>query len=246
MGPVTIAILATLLPTSLLILGLVYLSIYLHIKSRSLRKECKGLQAQLTTATEDQLALKRHKSEPYDFFPSKLSDESNIQWSHNVPRLTAGLMPNTLEVDHHYLEFHEPRAESWIGHMLEALGYQDASPTVILGLLRGKEAILSMPAHIVTSIALARTSIDSDPESTLLPFSPELQKDLQTFFKAMEGLKFSPEFSSFLAKMPPLLASQHGGVNEERVEKSSISSIRSWSCSKIQQRSTERLGDVGD
>jgi hypothetical protein len=85
--------------------------------------------------------------------------------------------------------FDKPGDESWAGQILEDLGYQGALPAVILQLLQKTSTGKATVVHITVSIGLAKISFESEPESTMLPFSREVQRDLRTCFNALEGIQ---------------------------------------------------------
>ncbi|RDL35945.1 uncharacterized protein BP5553_06557 [Venustampulla echinocandica] len=237
MRPVAVAVLAALLPTCLLIAGLACLSIYLYFKFRAFGADNTQLRAQLAPPPQPeeppltdearanlrQLAMPRPEPE-LKSIPAPgwtpiyvLSDASSPDWKSDMTSVFHGLSAWDIEWPH--IVLNEPGGDDKFGQYLEALGYQGgASTAALLKLLRNKNTRFQAAQHIAISIGLAKTSIDSDPESTLLPFSPAVQRDLKDFLEGIKGKKFSPEFSRTLANIPSQIALEHGRINIEKME----------------------------
>lgn len=154
----------------------------------------KELQEQ-QLATTDELP-KAEEQEPWSPAPyvikeeSHLSDVSNPDWDIDT-HATMYFLPN-IHVWHNYefnLVFNSPESEPAIKKILEAIGFQGMTPAVIRKYFQSRETRCGIGRHIATSTMLARTSLSNKPEMSLLPFSPEIQKDLRNFFTALEGIK---------------------------------------------------------
>lgn len=197
MRPVAVAILATLLPSCFLVISLICLSIILSTKLRVLRAEYRELQAQKLATTDE--PPKAEEREPWSPAPyvikeeSHLSDISNPDWDIDTHATMAFLANFYVWHNHEFnLVFNSPECEPAIEKVLEAIGFQGMTPAVIRKYLQSRETRCGIGRHITTSAMLARTSLNSKPEMSLLPFSPEIQKDLQNFFTALEGIKCKP------------------------------------------------------
>lgn len=202
MKPVAIAIMAAVLPTGLMIVGLVCLVIYLYSKLRALRLENKRLLEQLhlrplietAPLTEEQTApeekartisrAEESSKEPH------LSDAADPDWKRDIYSILHNLESwgghtNLTTI------LGEPEDDHKFKETLKALQYKgDVSPDALVKLLRLSSYARSVAVeYIVVSIGFGRTSIDSDPESTLLPFSSDVQMDLKRFFNTIKGIK---------------------------------------------------------
>ena len=197
MVPVTTTLLATLLPICFLIFGLSILSIYLFLKLRaSGAKEGLELRAQPTTPKQ----LPEPELEPAKLkgaFPqpeplSSFSDASNPDWENDFRHVFENLSAWPL-----YSEFNEmftsSRDQIRAKRILDEVGYEGVPVPIVLEWLRLGSTRFQAVRHILTSIALARTSFKSEsrPTSTLLPFSSEVYQDLRNCFRALEGVNVS-------------------------------------------------------
>lgn len=200
MKPVAVAILATLLPSCLLIIGLAFLSVHLSVKLRALRVENEELRvaspaiAEAPTTPKAPPPAPAVKQEPEWLSREtstlyRLSDASNPKWRQDIYDIFCTLTATTMW-QHDTLEVYtHPDAEARIAQILEALGYQGHSPTFVLLLLRDRKTRFKIAEHITMSVLLAKTALQSEPESTLFPFSPEIHRDLWVFFQTLEGIK---------------------------------------------------------
>ena len=200
MGPVATVLLATLLPTLLLIVALSFLSIHLYVKLKASRAKHQAQPTKDTTAPEptqdpvqdsakDPLAAFRYPNPIPPRMPlTSLSDVSNINWAADFYHLSSCITDWPLMKEENDLPT-ESRLEVLVESGLKALGYQGAPFPVILKLLRNGRSRYAAVEHITLTVALARTSLGSELGSTLLPFPLEVCQDLCSTYKALEGVK---------------------------------------------------------
>jgi hypothetical protein len=194
MSPVATALLAALLPTFLLIFGLSSFSVYLYLKLRASRMT-RDLELRPNPATTEQQSSE--PAEPAEsalpeLVPRSFSDTSNPDWKHDVHHAFMGLEFWLMDTKYTDVLYTNPGDEVRAKEILDAVGYKGLPTAVLLGWLRQKHTRYHALVHIVTYVALANTSLESDPTSTLFPFSPELHTDLSNCFKALEGVKREP------------------------------------------------------
>jgi hypothetical protein len=77
------------------------------------------------------------------------------------------------------------------GEILEALGYHSVLAPSIMSLIqdtryRNRERIFE---HLLFEIIFQRTSLNSSPEETFLPFTPAQQQQLVVYFQELEKTK---------------------------------------------------------
>jgi len=183
MGPVATALLVTLLPTCLLILGLALLSIHLHLKLRAAHVEA-GLQLH-TLPTTAKIPLPEQPplepAQPARRDPlSGFSDASNPDWENDVHFALEDFIGWPVHKDSELL-FLDSTDEIRAKGILDALGYKGVPTRVVLGLLRRRSTRLLAVHHIVMSIALANTSLESKSSTSLFPFLSEVCADLRKF-----------------------------------------------------------------
>jgi hypothetical protein len=161
--------------TCLLIFAPVCLSIYLYAKLRVLRVENEGLRVQPPPTLERQPALADQEPWLRELPEVKsswvLSDASNPDWKYDAPYVY-GELASWPTGEAHENVLNQPGDEDWAGQILEALGYKAASPAVLLQFLRKRSTRSLAVGHIAISVGLARTSFETEPESTPPPFSP--------------------------------------------------------------------------
>ena len=193
---VATALLAILLLTCFLIFALSILSTYLFLKLRASRAE-KGLDlcAQPTTQLpEPTPTIPAFTS----VWPSSFSDASNPDWENDVHYAMDNLSawPVTEQGNKMYTcSKDQMRAE----RILDELGYQGIPIPTILGFLRRQSTRKPALKNIVITVALARTSFESEPPFTLFPFPPEVYNDIRNCFRALEGTR--RELSRYYTKV---------------------------------------------
>lgn len=195
MHPVSVAILATLLPSCLLIFGLAFLSVHLSIKLRALRAKLEDHRIPSPITVEAPPAPKPPPTpstwpgplpEGNRMYP--LSNESAPNWIHDSYKVFSTLSSTSIWASDTRKVYTKPGVEARVGRTLEALGYHGHSPEFIVKLLRDRPTRFTIAEHVITTILLAKTDLER-PESSLFPFSPELHRDLRIFFQALEGIK---------------------------------------------------------
>ncbi|KAL3419560.1 hypothetical protein PVAG01_08058 [Phlyctema vagabunda] len=235
MRSVTVALIATLLPLCVLVAGLGCLSLYLYgqlrkarAESRRLGAESKRLDAEAETLRQQLPQPKAKYSvpvwpEPYE--PEErdrvsLSPESEPRWGGDYRVVHGALADWPLRWPATSFYTYGPlKSEDEIKRIFDELGYQGISPHLLLPLLEPIENRHDLIENIGASVAHRWTSGDSDPEHTLFPFPSVVYRDMETFYKAIEGIQFSPEFSAELRKFPTEIALKHGEVNKKNLEK---------------------------
>jgi hypothetical protein len=202
MAPLATVLLATLLPTSFLIIGLSILSTYLFLKLQASHTEERDLElcAQPTT----QLPEPEPESEPQrvsSVLPPlpelTFSDASNPDWDNDVKYAFGGF--NCVLVDYELEDiFMSPEEQLGAEKLLDELGYQGIPLPLLLGLLRRESTRWLTVVHICTSIALASTSFESESPDvfSLLPFPSEVYNELRNCFRALEGVKRKSFYSN--------------------------------------------------
>ena len=205
MQPVTVALLAALLPTWSIILILIGLSTYLFVQSRKARTK-QPIQDVSSVVVESPVTVVRPSTpivpqnflghhldysfqlDPFESYPGQCLDqrlEKDVSftrlsgWTHHFRDELVGLVGMRTG----------PRdKEPWDGgEILEALGYRSLSTPSIMSLIlddryRNRVHVFE---HILFEIFFQRTSLDSRPEETFLPFAPAQTHELLVYFQEL-------------------------------------------------------------
>ena len=83
--------------------------------------------------------------------------------------------------------------ETRVKEALELLGYRGIPPTTVYKLLQRSKTRYDIIHHILNTIGIDKTSLDSDPQTSLLPSSTDIHKYIiayiQAHMKTVRGLK---------------------------------------------------------
>lgn len=204
MRPVTVALLATLLPAAFLIVALACLSAYLFLQLRASRTVSKVKNDDVAAKVEDGDIL-APPAQLYDFTKqaSGLSDISNPNWrsdaisNHCLDDSMTGYSPVAGGWPGFPGAYDRDGGEAWPTQILSELGYNGGvAVSAILSWLEegslqhllGEAPAENMARHINTNIILQRLSLDCEPEKSFLPFTPEVHLWLRKFHKSLEGM----------------------------------------------------------
>jgi hypothetical protein len=91
---------------------------------------------------------------------------------------------HTLDVDHERVV-----DETWVGEILELLGYRGIPPAVVAKLLQRPATRRNIIDHLFVTISIEKTSLESDPQTSLLPSSTDVYKDIIAYIKALRGVQ---------------------------------------------------------
>lgn len=194
MGLVAITLLATLLPTGILIAILVLLSSHFYFQYRASRasvEAAKKNEDQPAEAAEPVVQIgeiDEDLADPMEQY--RLSDAANPDWRSDAIDVLCHL-PKTgmmLETSYQWGDCSEPEDESWATELLAELGYTgNLSVPLILSLLRQLQAYDSVVNHIMFNVIMPLLSLECDPEESLLPFTPAQHRGLRDLYKALES-----------------------------------------------------------
>jgi hypothetical protein len=180
--------LATLIPTCLLILGLTCLCVFLRIKIQSLQVELKALQN--PTPIPESAPIQEPVRQRINLWNiprrSWLSDEKTPNFSKDMRALSVRSHLEFHPWGEHQYQFRGPEFEPWASELLQEIGYHGLPTEVLLEKLRCRKSREWTIQHIVFTVVIPLVSLDSKPESTLLPFPLEVQADLKLLFKELE------------------------------------------------------------
>lgn len=195
MRPVTVALLATLLPAAFLAVSLLCLSTYLYSRLRVAKARAKDIEdaaTKLTQPAEAPLDLHRRIWEDdQKKRPIVLSDATKPNWMEDLIYCAVGLNETGSHPDsvgrHSYRQLDD---ETWAADLLKKLNYNGGLSTpALLQRLGEYDYVIPMAEHVVNAVVFPRLSLEGDPEDSLLPFTPEVHRGLRDFFKALEGIK---------------------------------------------------------
>ncbi len=241
MGPVTVALLATLIPSSCIIIGLVFLSLYLLFRLRASQAPAEQAEERPSpppTPPRNQIVVfedpaKRNTS---------LSNASNPDWRCDMNRAYPLGPYGIISARVHPLSYTGSFDEPWAREILTDIGYKGrVLVAAMLPLLAGRYSCNHMASHIIAHVIPQRMSLECEPEESLLPFSPDTHRCLRSFYKALEGVKckfpkharslnislicqiiVSPEVANLISKIPFQLADeyskQHASSGEGKTE----------------------------
>jgi hypothetical protein len=192
MGPVSVTLLATLLPAGFLIISLLFLSGYLTFQLRASHA--------LAKKAEDEITVSEPPANPRPFFVENrdvtkrlysLSDAADPTWRSDA--IQALINIENIGIDRycvHVSKYCEPGDEEWAAELLAQLGYTGGlSVPAIFCLLKQWETYRCVMHHILDDVVLKHLSLDGDPEDSLLPFTAEQHRGLRDFYKALEMKK---------------------------------------------------------
>ncbi|RDL36060.1 uncharacterized protein BP5553_06672 [Venustampulla echinocandica] len=224
---VSVVLLATLLPTCLLILMLGSLAIYLFLRLRQSRDECRTLSTNppapapasaptpapvpLTAETryrrpDTRQRFLEHQMGFSEFSPFDSPNPTSDFWEMQA---FGGWI--SVEVDH---SDSAGDSEDRISPILERLGYKSLPVTIICRLLENHNTREHVLEHLFYDVAFNRTSLDGDPQFSILPFTPQEHLDLRASFETLKGMQLSPSVASALGKSILDLASKDKWPND--------------------------------
>ena len=211
MWSVSVALLSTLLPTCVLIFMLSCLCVYLYLGRRNSGLPTSDPQSQSQTLEQMMEEERQAKKAPRETFKRKPNFEHSgpilfgrkiyPDWSDaSHPDLFKDMRGSVRSglgggLDHHtqpgYSVFSDN--ESRVKEALELLGYRGIPPATVFKLLQDTKTRFATLHHIMNTVVLYKTSLDCDPETSLLPSSPDVRKYIldymQAHMKMVRGLK---------------------------------------------------------
>ncbi|TAQ84385.1 hypothetical protein B7494_g7283 [Chlorociboria aeruginascens] len=230
MGPVTTALVATLVPTLLLIVALIWLCVHQSLQLRSSRVPTEEppishqdvpVDKQRLDEEAEQQRLQKLKVESWSRLgydsagrTTQLSDASNPDWvaDFNNFQIFTGV---DIRPSNCYKNYTSAGRLQWVTDLLKVIGYNGGLTTTGLVSrfeaggdewhMKGQDAANHAAQHAV----LQRLSLEGDPEDSLLPFTPDVHRSLRKFYEALEGLEMCPELSDCISKIPSQLAQDY-------------------------------------
>jgi len=192
MEPITIVLLATLLPACLLVAIFAGLCLYLFLKLRSLRESTQKIENIIDHPEPVPQAI----DDPQPLFDDTkritfLSDDSNKDWEWDGIVALGGLDGSGTDARSAAdWKYRGSGDESWAKEVLEDIKYKGGVPVpVIFSFFRKLDWYDDMIDHIMKHVVLDRLSLECDPADSLLPFTPEVHQFLQRLYKSLEEVK---------------------------------------------------------
>ena len=192
MEPVTIVLIATLLPACLLAAIFAGLCLYLFLKLRSLRESTQKIENVIdhpepVPQAIDDLQPLFDDTKRITF----LSDDSNQDWRSDgfaaLGFLNESGTARRSAADWKYRGLGD---ESWAKEVLEDIKYKGGVPVpVIFSFFRKPSWCSYMTGHIMRHVVVDRLSLECDPADSLLPFTPEVHQFLRRLYKSLEEVK---------------------------------------------------------
>ena len=186
MKPVAVALLATLLPTLLIIAFLILLSLELYLRLNDLRPSPQPVVELIdrpSIVPKPVLPPGRKKER------SILSADISDLWAHDVNKFLWELRPDrSLPASCNVLN-DEDHGYEWVKEQLQAVGYDRAPIETMMKLLRSPISRSLTIHHITASLILTMADPENKGSFSLLSFSPEMRKSLYDAFHALEGIQ---------------------------------------------------------
>ncbi|KAG9236105.1 hypothetical protein BJ875DRAFT_457431 [Amylocarpus encephaloides] len=199
MQPDSVALLAALLPTLVIISALSCLPIYLFTQLRKSLSRPLTLEKQPPTGGEE---------DPWDTIVGEPSnglrsfvghlitddfsqagnfdEETNLLFLHEISCWTEDFIKTNNIPDPIF-------NDAEVSQHLAVLGYKAMPAASFLRLLRNHKTRRAILSHLVTDVLLRWTSLDGDPKDSLLPFTAQQHKDLKAYFEALDGVKVTSQ-----------------------------------------------------
>ena len=88
------------------------------------------------------------------------------------------------------MNYHQMRDndETQFREDLELLGYRGMAPATLFKLIQGPATRRAAVRHILMTVVIERTAPDSDPQSSLLPFSTDVHQYIIAYIKAQHNI----------------------------------------------------------
>jgi hypothetical protein len=83
-------------------------------------------------------------------------------------------------------------SENRVREIMELLGYRGIAPKGFLELLQRPETRWKVLGYLFTTVAINRVSLDRDPQSSLLPFLPDVHRDMKAYVNALRRVQCKP------------------------------------------------------
>jgi hypothetical protein len=165
---ITILCLAVILPLSLLIIALCYAVYHFRLKARRVPRERR---VYVRRDRGQQLLDNIIRVEP-DEFGNRFS-----LYSFGFGTWVGSIMEKGPVA--------EQNKEAEVSTILENLRYRATTPSEFFALLHNHRTRVDILRHLIMYLIVDRTSLDNDPQLTLLPFTPETQVGLRAFYQFM-------------------------------------------------------------
>ncbi|EPE35205.1 hypothetical protein GLAREA_10902 [Glarea lozoyensis ATCC 20868] len=221
MQPVTITLLAVLIPTLLAILLLTSLSVYLYLRLKSVAKvpvaDVSHHVEEVVKVLDEPIRQMRElppvilESVHPTFLGRVLTEHRPFEGD---PQIEGDLRGFGVFWVFNFHTFKKPydyiKNMKWdgaeLGQILSDLGYQAMPVASFWRLFEDTRTRRVLLEHLLSQLLFQKTSLDVEPENSFLPLTPVQHRDLASYFSSLEKTRFSPEFATEVGKLPFTIA----------------------------------------